>query len=94
MAARLLSEVPGDDSARITWLLRETLQRPPTAAERGTLLALLENHRAQFKTDAAAAAAIAKAGRPAPAGLDPAELAAWSSITRVVLNLHEFITRS
>ena len=94
LAARVLSEAAGDDAARLAWLLRETLQRPPSTAERATLLALLENHRAQFKTDAAAAAAFTKPGRPAPAGLDPAELAAWSSVTRVVLNLHEFITRS
>jgi hypothetical protein len=31
---------------------------------------------------------------PVPAGLDPAELAAWTSVARVLLNLHETITRS
>ena len=28
-----------------------------------------------------------------PAGVDPAELAAWTEVCRVVLNLHESITR-
>ena len=32
--------------------------------------------------------------RPAPADVDPAELAAWTSVARVLLNLHETITRN
>ena len=31
---------------------------------------------------------------PAPADVDPAELAAWTSVARVILNLHETITRN
>lgn len=31
--------------------------------------------------------------KPVPDGVDPVELAAWSSVCRVVLNLHETITR-
>jgi hypothetical protein len=30
---------------------------------------------------------------PVPAGLDETELAAWTHVCRVVLNLHETITR-
>ena len=30
---------------------------------------------------------------PAPKDLDPPELAAWTSVARVILNLHETITR-
>ena len=94
MAARVLKEAAGDDAARLGWLWREALQRQPTEAERSTLLALLAKHRAEFKADGAAASAFGKVGVAAPADLDAAELAAWSSVTRVVLNLHEFITRS
>ena len=32
--------------------------------------------------------------RPIPDDLDQAELAAWTSITRIILNLHETITRN
>jgi hypothetical protein len=94
MAVRVLKECTGDDAARLTWLWREALQREPTASERATLLALLVKHRAEFKADVPAAQAFGKIATPAPADLDAAELAAWSSVTRVVLNLHEFITRS
>jgi hypothetical protein len=31
--------------------------------------------------------------RPVPADLDAADLASWTTITRVILNLHETITR-
>jgi hypothetical protein len=60
------------------------------------LEALLEKHQAGYKADRASASELLRNGeRPAPADLDrdPAELAAWTSVARVVLNLHETITR-
>ena len=94
MAGRVLKEATGDDDARIGWLWREVLQRSPTGSEQATLRALLDKHRSEFKADLPAAQAFGKIATPAPADLDPVELAAWSSVTRVVMNLHEFITRS
>ena len=32
--------------------------------------------------------------KPAPKDLDPAELAAWTSVARTVLNLHAVVTRN
>lgn len=93
-AVRVMKEATGDDAARIAWLWRQALQRPPTPKESATLLALLAKHRTEFKADVPAATSFGNVGSPAPADLDPAELAAWSSVTRTVLNLHEFITRS
>ena len=50
---------------------------------------------AQYQDDAAAADALLKVGaKPADGKLNKAELAAWTSIARVVLNLHETITRN
>jgi hypothetical protein len=94
LAVRVLHESPGDDASRITWLWLEALQRPPNEQEKTSLLTLLEKHRAEFHTDFPAAQAFGKVGSPSTSELDAAELAAWSSLTRVVLNLHEFITRS
>ena len=49
----------------------------------------------QYRADPAAAEALLKTGeRPAPADLDRAELAAWTSVARVLLNLHETIARN
>ena len=94
LAMRVQKESSGDDAARLNWLWREVLQRPPTATERATLLRLLQKHRAEFRADVPAAAAFGKVGLLPATGVDATELAAWSSVTRVVLNLHEFITRS
>ena len=94
LAVRVLKEARGDDLSRITWLWREALQRTPTDSEKAALLQLLAKHREEFHIDAPSALAFGKLGAPAPADIDGPELAAWSSVTRVVMNLHEFITRS
>jgi hypothetical protein len=94
MAMRVIKESSGDDAARLNWLWREVLQRAPTDSERARLLALLQKHRAEFQADQPAATDFGKVGLLPTTGVDAAELAAWSSVTRVVMNLHEFITRS
>ncbi len=55
---------------------------------------LYRRHLAEYQADAKAASALLNVGdaKP-PAGLHPAEIAAWTSVARVVLNLHETITR-
>jgi hypothetical protein len=59
------------------------------------LTKLLEKHLRAYKEDPAAAAKLLTVGdSPAPKDLDAAELAAWTSITRTILNLHETITRN
>jgi hypothetical protein len=94
LALRAMTEAEGDDTTRLTWLWRQALQRAPTAAEETAALSLLAKHRAEFQQDAPAAQAFGQIGRPAADGIGLTELAAWSSVTRVILNLHEFITRS
>ena len=52
-------------------------------------------HRKQYQTDRKAAGELLRTGeRPPSQDLDAAELAAWTSICRVLLNLHETITRN
>jgi hypothetical protein len=48
----------------------------------------------QYQADEAAARALLAVGdaKP-PEGIVPAELAAWTSVARVMVNLHETITR-
>ena len=59
------------------------------------LLGLLGKHSDQYKADHAAARALLGIGRsPSPVEIDQAELAAWTSVARVLLNLHETITRN
>jgi hypothetical protein len=92
-AARALAE-PGDDDRRLTWAWRRALQRTPEPAELATLRQVLTERRKAYQADPTAAQAFLKVGlTPPPAGLAPAELAAWTHATRVLLNLHETITR-
>jgi hypothetical protein len=56
---------------------------------------LLTERLADYHADAASADALLKTGlAPMPAAVDKAELAAWTHVARVLLNLHETITRS
>jgi mono/diheme cytochrome c family protein len=94
-AQRILTAGGADDEARLHWAYRQTLSRAPTAAELTVLTALLAKHRAEFAADPAAAAKLIATGEAAAAaGLNPTELAAWTSVVRALLNLHETITRS
>jgi hypothetical protein len=50
---------------------------------------------AEYKQTAASAEALTKVGESAaPNDIGKVELAAWTNIARVILNLHEIITRS
>jgi len=58
------------------------------------VLALVEKQLRRYRGDRAAAEELAKAGEaPAPADVDPAVLAAWTSAARALLATSEAITR-
>ncbi|MBX7169079.1 MAG: PSD1 and planctomycete cytochrome C domain-containing protein [Pirellulales bacterium] len=98
-AARALAErmlhASADPLARLDWAFRTVVSRPIDPTEADVLLRLVEKHRQQYAADRAAADQLLAIGdHPAPADLDRAELAAWTSAARAVLNLHEAITRN
>jgi hypothetical protein len=94
-AERILHESGKDVETRIAFAYQQALHRNPNAKELILLTALAAKHLKQYQADAPAAAAVLKVGaKPADTKLDKAELAAWTSIARVVLNLHENITRN
>ncbi len=71
------------------------LSRPPRPEEEKVLAALYARHLADFQADRNAARKLVATGEyPVPADIDVAELAAWTSVARVLLNLHETITRN
>ncbi len=70
------------------------LSRPPREEETQLLMQLLEKHRAEYQATPADASKLVNVGqRVSPGELSEPELAAWMSVARVVLNLHEAITR-
>ena len=95
LARRMISEGGKTEAERLRFGFREALSRDASPTELRLLTALVKKHRTQFKANVAEAAKIQKAGiKPVPAGVDPAELAAWTSAARTILNLHETITRN
>jgi hypothetical protein len=95
LAARTMLEGGADTASRIKFAYREATSRAPNEAEAKILSDLFAKHFAEYTANKAAAADVQKNGdfQP-PAGLDPVELAAWTSVARVILNLHETITRN
>jgi len=94
LATRTLREGGGAISQRIDWVWRRVLSRPPSEFERQTLRDLLLAEQAFYDQHPNAAEALisvgeSELGRELPAS----ELAAWMAVTRVMLNLHETITR-
>jgi hypothetical protein len=94
LAARILGECDGSAEERVAWAWRQVLQRLPRVEELETVMPLVREHLAHYKASPAAADELLKTGlAPAPADRDKAELAAWTHVARVLLNLHETITR-
>ena len=94
-AERILKDGGKTPESRIAFAYQLALHRAPSAAEAKILVGLADKHLKHYQTDAVAADALLKNGaKMADEALDKYKLAAWTSIARVVLNLHENITRN
>jgi hypothetical protein len=84
-----------DDNQRIHWAWRQVLGREALSEEAALLADLLHKHREEYKADPKAAEALVSVGiSKKPKHVDVAELAAWTSVSRTLLNLNETITRN
>jgi hypothetical protein len=91
------SPVAGADGneAVVRGLLRTVLFREATAGETISLVSFLQSQREHFNTVPDAASQLVAIGlEPPPREIDPVELAARTALARVLLNLHETITRN
>jgi hypothetical protein len=94
-AARIVKEGGQTTPARLRWAWRQALSRDIRPAEIETVRQLLDKHLAEYRANPKAAAALLKVGfAPTPGNGNVADLAAWTSVARVLLNLHETITRN
>ena len=92
-AATLLAATANDDAERIALAFTKALARPPRENEARSLVAFLGTQRDYFRGHPDSAKKLLHVGiAPAPSADEP-EQAAWTSLCRVVLNLHETITR-
>ena len=93
-ATRILQEGGASPESRFTWAMQQSLARTPTATELNILVAGLARRQAEF--DAApdkAATLIAYGETDAASTHPPAELAAWTMMANVLMNMDEFVTR-
>ncbi len=91
LATRLLTAPMSDDSQRITLACELCLSRQPSSQELARLRDYLDEQRAHFASDLKSATDFAP--KPLPADVAPPEAAAWMAVSRVLMNLDEFITR-
>lgn len=82
------------DGERVNLAIETALLRPAKAAESDALLMFLGKQRSYYAANPADAEKLLHIGKhQSSANLKPSEHAAWTSLARVVLNLHETITR-
>ncbi|PQO43717.1 PSD1 and planctomycete cytochrome C domain-containing protein [Blastopirellula marina] len=94
-ADRILTEAPAEDAARLDFAYQLALSRTPEPQEREILTKILTDNRQIYQADPQAAANFLKVGmQPADPQANAAELAAWTQVARVILNLDETITRN
>lgn len=80
---------------RIAWAFRSVLAREPDAAESAVVMELLTHQLARYqaKPEDAQKAITFGESKPAP-GLSPPDLAAWSMVANLILNMDEAIVRN
>ena len=94
-AARILREGGSSVDERHRWAWQTALSRPPTDQELAASKRLFEMERTSFAADSNSVAELLKTGlAPVPPDLDRTELAAWTSVARILFNLNEFTLRN
>jgi hypothetical protein len=87
-AYRVRSEAPGDFESRLRYAYQLAVDRNPTATEHARLEQFFEKQKSIFDKEPKSVDALASAGAP-----DRVNEAAWVTLSSVLLNLDEFITR-
>ncbi len=87
---RILS-LADNDSDRLQQAFRICFARPASDFEQQRLNRYLQQQREQYAATLEEAERLA--GGPQPAGISATEVAAWTAVARVLINLDEFITR-
>jgi mono/diheme cytochrome c family protein len=88
LARRIVKEGGSTAEQRVRFGLRLCLCRPPRPEQVEQVLRLFQTEREHYRKDAKAALALATEPLgPLPGGMDAAELAAWTVVANVLLNL-------
>jgi hypothetical protein len=90
LAKRVLAGGGTSDSERITFVFKCCVARTPSKAETDAVLKLLADARGRYSADAVGAKALAG---ELPKGVSSTDLAAWTVVANVLLNLDETVTK-
>ncbi len=94
LAEKTLSQPGLDSEKRIDYAFRLATDRKPQPEERAVLLQLAREELAEYRHDKTSAIKLISVGAAkANPKLDPAELAAWTTVTSTILNMDETITK-
>jgi hypothetical protein len=94
-AQRIMTEGGKTPATRLTYGFRLATARPPSAAEAAVLTKLYQVHLAKYKSDTKSAAALVAIGEvKANASLNVSELAAWTMVANLILNLDEVLNKN
>jgi hypothetical protein len=94
LARRIVREGGDSVEARVRHGFRLCVSRPPGAAEEQKLVELYHKTRAKYADQPKEAVALATDPLgPLPAGMDPVDLAAWTVVGNVLLNLDEMFAK-
>ncbi len=94
LAERILTEGPATTDDRIAFAFRLATARRPSAAETAVLRRVYDEQLALYRANAEAATKLLAVGEsPRNEKLDAAELAAWTTVASMILNLDETVTK-
>ncbi len=94
LAEKTISQAGHDPEKRVNYAFRMVTDREPQPQERAVLLALAREELAEYRRDKTSAIKLIGVGaEKRNPKLDPAELAAWTTVTSTILNMDETITK-
>ena len=94
LGERIMKEGGNTVTDRLNWCYQLVLSRRPNPKELTVLTKLYNKHYKQYDNNLVEAKRLANSGEwPIAEDIDLSELATWTSVARVMFNLHETITR-
>jgi hypothetical protein len=92
-ARRILAEAPTPEQGRLSYGFQLCLARRPEAGELSRLSAFYEQQLEHFRQDRKAAEDVTKGSAITASQCDVSELAAWTLVSNVLLNMDQTLTK-
>lgn len=94
LARRVIHEGGSTAEQRVIFAFQRVTGRPPDPQEVADIVAVLNDHRAHFESDLEAAGKLIRVGESKPdTSINAGELAAWTMVANLLLNLDEALTK-